>query len=136
MRNKFSQYQSRLWTIEYPQDWIVEEHSECFSFYAENGVGALQISNYSKDETVTVEDLKEFTENEVPEDDEIKNVTVGNCSGLGAEFQYKDHFWRMWFLAKGKNFFYITYNCEFEDHDVEKEVVNQIIDTFKCIDQE
>lgn len=60
MKNEFSQYQSIYWTVNYPSDWIVENNTECVSFYDEDGAGALLISSYSKDEDVIEEDLADL----------------------------------------------------------------------------
>lgn len=117
--------------VEYPDNWIVKKCEECISFYAEDGVDALQISAYSKDGIVTLEDLKEFAENEVPKDANVASVFIGNYFGLQSKFEYKKTFWQVLFLAKDKVFLYITYNCDFELKETEKDVILQIINSLK-----
>jgi len=131
MKNGFLEYKSTNWTVKLPNDWIVEEHKECLSFYGEHGIGALQISAYSKDEIVTLEDLKEFAQDEVPKEENIESVIVGSYFGLQVEYEYKKTFWRMWFLARDKVFLYVTYNCDFEERKTERDKVSQIIDSLK-----
>jgi len=95
MKNEFSQHQSKYWAVNYPSNWIVENNIESVSFYAEDGVGALQISAYSKDKEVTKEDLAEFACEEVPEGKDLIQTELGKYIGLETDYKYTDHYWRM-----------------------------------------
>lgn len=133
MKSEFSQYQSTFWKIDYPADWVVEKHPECVSFYAEDGFGALQFSAYLKDEKVTKADLDELINDEIPRETQINDIELETFTGIAAEFEYENHFWRTWILRKNKLLLYVTYNCEFEDRQIEREIVNQIVNSLKSI---
>ncbi len=133
MKSKFSQYQSTFWKINYPTEWVVEKHPECVSFYAEDGFGALQLSAYLKDEKVTKADLDELINDEIPQETQINDIELEAFTGIAAEFQYENHFWRTWILRKNKLLLYVTYNCEFEDRQLERAIVNQIVNSLKSI---
>lgn len=133
MKSKFSKYQSTFWKINYPTEWVVEKHPECVSFYAEDGFGALQFSAHLKDEKVTKADLDELINDEIPKETQINDIELEEFTGIAAEFQYENHFWRTWILRKNKLLLYVTYNCEFEDRQIEREIVNQIVNSLKSI---
>lgn len=131
MSDVYSEYKSTYWTINYPSHWIVRKHKEGFSFYSENGVGALQISAYSKDDEVTERDLIEFAKEEVPEGEDLSKAAIGKYSGIESDFKLADHYWRMWFLRKNQVMLFMTYNCEFEVKNEEREIIDQIVSTLK-----
>ena len=124
--NNLSKYKSELWSIAYPSDWLLENNSENISIYTEYGVGTLQLSGYQKDQEVTEDDLMEFVREEVPDGENVREVRLDNFLGFESDYKYTDHYWRMWFLMKKKTVLYVTYNCEFEDKDLERDSINQI----------
>lgn len=136
MKNEFLEYSSTYWKIKYPADWPVEKHDDTISFVADNGVGALQISAYLKDGKVTDDDLKELIEDEIPPDSKPVTFELEDFRGLAAEFRFAGHFWRMWLLTKEKLLLYITYNCEFTDREVERELADKMINSLKWQNQE
>jgi hypothetical protein len=131
MSKDFSEYKSTFWTIKYPSDWIVEVHPGGVSFYGKYSVGALQISADSKDREVTTDDLYELIEGELPRNVSLNNVVAGDFKGLATEFKYIEHFWRHWILSKRNLLLDISYNCEFEVCEVERESIEQIINSLK-----
>lgn len=131
MKSEFSQYQSTYWAVNYPFDWIVEKHSECTSFYAQDGVGALQVSAYLKDKEVTQKDLMEFIRGEVPKDENLRKAELSGYVGLETDYKYVDHYWRMWFLMRKNIMLYVTYNCEFDDRNTERDTINQMVESLK-----
>jgi hypothetical protein len=131
MSEDFSEYKSAFWTVKYPPEWIAEIHPGGVSFYGEHGVGALQIRADSKDREVTTEDLYELIEAELPRDVSLNNVEAGDFKGLATEFEYKNHFWRHWILSKRTVLLDISYNCEPEVCEVERELIEQIVNSLK-----
>lgn len=91
----------------------------------------MQISSYSKNTEITIEDLYELISDEIPQSTILNAVKVGDFTGLTTEFEYKKHFWRHWILSKRNVLLYVTYNCEFEESDVERESIQQIINSLK-----
>jgi hypothetical protein len=128
----FRTYQTNYWRINYPASWDVEQFENGISFFDDKeGVGSLQISGYLKDEKVTSKDIDELFEDETPGNSELKKRKIGIFEGYSTEYNYEDQFWRMWFLTKDKLLLCITYNCELEDREIEKEIINQIISTLE-----
>ena len=72
----FRRYESDYWNINYPSDWEAELFKGGVSFLDdENGVGALQISGYIKNENITLKDINELIEDEVPANSILKKIT-------------------------------------------------------------
>ncbi len=125
-------YQSKNWKIEYPVNWNIEHFKNGVTFFDdEDEVGALQISGYLKDKKVTLKDIDELLEDETPENTELNYEKIGTFEGYSTEYNYEDHFWRIWFLTKDKLLLYITYNCELEYCEIERETVDQIINSLE-----
>ena len=91
----------------------------------------MQISAYSKNAEITTEDLYELISDEIPQSANLSDVEARDFTGLRTEFEYKNHFWRHWILSKRNVLLYVTYNCEFEESGVERETIEQIVNSLK-----
>src|SRR5262245_17593423 len=52
----------RAWSVELPEGWQVEEEDRVVSMTRRNGVGALQVTAYFRDEPITDDHLRELVE--------------------------------------------------------------------------
>ena len=91
-------YRSEWWQIQMPADWFGEREKGCVSFVGENGVGALQISAYRKDEKLTDDDLEEFAENHIAAGAKLAQVEFGFLTGFTIHFGMENEYWRFWWL--------------------------------------
>ncbi|HEX8833033.1 MAG TPA: hypothetical protein VF719_02470, partial [Abditibacteriaceae bacterium] len=97
-------FQSAWWEIDLPTDWLEEQDESCSTFFAEDGVGALQVSAYRKDEDVTDLDLEEFAEEHIPAAaNKLLPVHIGSLTGFYFQADTKDEYClREWWLRSGE----------------------------------
>jgi hypothetical protein len=90
-------YQTDWWSVELPDGWLAQLDDKCFLFFAETGVGALQISAYRKDfGYVTAEDLRELASDELQDITNAVPIIVGEFQGQTASRVSGELFWRRW----------------------------------------
>ncbi len=127
MRRK---YKSAWWSVELPDDWEADQDEDCVTFTSERGVGALQISAYRRDsENVTDEDLLEFAEDELIEEETPQSISCGEFIGFETSYFADENFWRKLWLRSGSLLLFVTFNCAAEERAVETEDVNQILES-------
>ena len=110
-------YTHDTWSIDLPNNWVVEETDQAMAFYNPDGVGAIQISTYLKEDgNVTNDDLLEFSEAENPDEADLpylkgiqKNIVDGGDIFIN------------WWLRSGSQLYYVTYICEKGDEAIEAE---------------
>jgi len=103
-------YQSTDWSLEVPNGWRYGSDADCTTFEHPQGVGALQISSYRKDEAVTDDDLREFAGG-IP----LAAVSFGRLTGFRTRFSEDDTFWTKWWLRSGRQMLLVTYVCPLAD---------------------
>lgn len=115
-----------------PDAWKANEEEDRVTFTSESGVGALLISSYRNNgKEVTNDDLLHFAEDELVAGVDLQNISCGEFNGLGISYLVDGNYWRKWWLWQGSALLYVTYNCSAEDHSVEEEAVNQIMNSLK-----
>ena len=105
-------FESAWWSITPPSGWRAQEDKECATFSHPDGRGVLQISSARKDAgSITVDDLRELAEPELPPAVNLEPVVTGVFDGLHASFS-RDHIhWDRWWLRNEQLMIYITYSC-------------------------
>jgi hypothetical protein len=79
-------FESAWWSITPPPDWPAQDDKECATFSHPDGGGALQISSARKDAgSITIDDLREFAEPELPPAVNLESVVIGVFDGLHAK---------------------------------------------------
>jgi len=110
-------YTHDTWSIDLPNHWVVEEADEAMTFYNPDGVGAIQISTYLKEDgKVTNDDLLEFSEAENPDEADLPYL-----KGIQKTFEDGGDIFINWWLRSGPQLYYVTYICEKGDEAVEAE---------------
>lgn len=126
--------------ITIPEKWNLEEGDGILTIYGDKGVGAMNISFIKRKKTSNnlKEDLWELLQNHInlkninkfiinPEIDEEKSrYLIGKL-----EYLIEHNFWRIWFLLEDKRLLFITYNCDYNQSEHERDVVDKIIDSIK-----
>ncbi len=107
------------WKIELMPEWIGEDDEECATIYHPDGVGALQISSYTKEDEVTQDDLKEFASEHIEAGAKIVEAKTGAFEGFTFAFGIDNEFWQYWYVSSGKTALLITYNCDDSDQEYE-----------------
>jgi hypothetical protein len=117
-------YDSTDWSLEIPEGWRHEEDDSCTTFFHPQGLGALQISSYRKDQAVTDDDLREFA-GDIP----LAGVSLGHLTGFRTRFAQDDTFWTKWWLRAGCQMIHVTYNCSVANRGREDEAVDSMTET-------
>ncbi len=101
-------YTHDSWSIDLPNNWAAEESDECIAFYNPDGVGAIQISTYIKEDgDVTNDDLLVFSEAENPDEADLPYL-----NGIKKTIEDGGHILINWWLRSGQQLYYVSYICE------------------------
>ena len=117
-------YKSTDWSLDVPEGWSHEADEDCTTFEHPQGVGAFQVSSYSKDEAVTDDDLREFA-GDIP----LAAVSFSRLTGFRTRFSEGDTFWTKWWLRAGHQMIHVTYNCSLADRGREDGEVGIMIES-------
>jgi hypothetical protein len=128
-----NEFKGKSWSLMLPENWKGQHDEECETMYDPSGVGALQISSARKDGEVTDEDLLSFAEEHIEAGAKTKDVRLDDFSGITFSYAFDNQFWRQWFMKSNSLALFITYNCELAHKDIEYEIVDQIINSLKVI---
>lgn len=108
-------YTHDTWSVNLPDHWKVEETDEAIAIYDPNGVGAFLISSYFKEnDSVTMDDLLEFSEVDNPE---IADLPFLN--GIFKKERERGDTLFNWWLRGANHLIYATYICSTEDEEAE-----------------
>ncbi|OEY67522.1 hypothetical protein [Marinobacter sp. X15-166B] len=110
-----NQFYGKNWKIDLLPDWTGEHEEECSLVFHSEGIGALQISSYSKDGAVTDEDLKGLAQEHLEAGAKLIDVEAGDFKGFTLAFGVKGEFWQLWYVANGPRALFMTYNCDESD---------------------
>lgn len=120
-------YTHDTWSIDLPNNWVVEETDEAMAFYKPDGVGAIQISTYLKEDgNVTNEDLLEFSEAVNPEEADLPYL-----KGIQKTFEDSGDIFINWWLRSGSQLYYVTYICERGDEAIEAQEREYVVYSLK-----
>ena len=115
------------WGIELLPEWEGEHDEDCTTIYHPNGVGALQISAYSKDSEVTEEDLKDLANEHIEAEAKLSPANSGEFKGFTCAFGVENEFWQYWYVSSGNTALLITYNCEAQDREYEIDKIKGMV---------
>ncbi len=125
-------YESNWWSIEYPEEWETEQNEDCTTFYNPDGVGALQISSYRKDEQISESEIFDVATDDITETNKLQKIKEENYQGFIASYAEENDFWKKYYIWKDRIMVYITYNCEIKDKNNEElTTIENILKTLK-----
>lgn len=124
---------SELWEIELADGWEVQSVDECVTICHPDGVGALQVSGYTKRTTgeVTRGDLLAATKLDAVVQEHLGEQTWGEFRGFQLVYGQGPHFWRKWWLSNENVLLFVTYNCDRKHEDLELQDVNQMVGSLR-----
>ncbi|MEY4463627.1 MAG: hypothetical protein RLZZ81_598 [Pseudomonadota bacterium] len=130
-------FKAPKWSIQLEEDWELDPNEECYSFFNPEGYGALTISSYIKDTTITSEDIIDLVEFSDEEKLHLGKVRFGDFEGLTLVYKNEENtFWRFWrkfWLRNDKLLLFVTYNCDDKDKDYAVEDINKMLSSLKVI---
>lgn len=119
------------WTIEIPSEWELIDHDECVTL--ERPEGALQFSSMSKKngtfELVDVERVAARCGS--GRWGSFEAALAGEFSGIVFCYLDGEVCWRRWFLAKGGDFVFVTYNSEVEPSEQIDESIERVMNSLR-----
>ncbi|MCG6968196.1 MAG: hypothetical protein LJE85_00380 [Gammaproteobacteria bacterium] len=125
-------FKGESWGIELLPEWIGEHEEDCSTIYHPNGVGALQISAYSKDSEVTEEDLKDLASEHIEAGTKLAPAISGDFRGFTLAFGIESEFWQHWYVSSGNKVLFVTYNCEDQDKVHEISQIKEMVATLSA----
>ena len=124
-----TKFHGSSWTIDLLPEWIGEHDEECSTIYHPNGVGALQISAYSKDGAVTDNDLEDLALEHIEAGAKLAEANTGQFKGFSLAFGVDGEFWQYWYARHGLTALLVTYNCEEVDKNRELGEIKEMVAT-------
>ncbi len=124
-------FEGQSWSIELQDGWVGEHEEDCSTIYHPDGVGALQISAYTKDSEVTDEDLRDHAQDHIQAGAKLAASQFGEFKGYTLAFGVDDEFWQHWYVRAGCTLLFLTYNCAQEDRQRENDVVKTMVASMK-----
>ena len=127
-----AKFQTEWWQCNIPEDWDSDYNEGCATFTSkEGGVGALQISEYRReDRDVTDGDLRNFAAEHIGAGANLTSISCGDFSGFHVFYRTEEKsFWCEYWLRLGQVMIYVTYNCAISDKDIEISVVKGILES-------
>lgn len=127
-------YESSSWSVDFPEEWEIDQDEYCTSFFSPAGAGALQISA-AQNETgiVTEDDLLAQAAGRAAEGITISRAAGGEFVGLTASFDRENNAWREWWLGAADILLHATYLCAVEHRGKEDEAVDAILQSLRRI---
>jgi len=117
------------WKITPLSGWVLEVEGNISTLYHPKGVGAIQISKYSKDSAVTKADLLDLASEHIEAGANYKEYEENFLKVLTFAFGHDGEFWQHWYIAISSGVLFITYNCDEADREVELEQVKSMVAT-------
>jgi hypothetical protein len=127
-----SVYHSHSWQINVAAGWLADRDNDCVTIANHDGVGALQISAFQKPNgDVTKADLLDAADLDEPAQQHLRNIECGDFQGLALSFADDQTFWRQWWIASGATMLFVTYNCDVEHKESDREIIDEMIASLK-----
>ena len=125
-------YDAPWWSIAMPDGWQAESDEFCTTIMSDSGVGVLQLSADQKEAgPVTNDALNEFVLEGSLDAVLLTEVKRGDFEGLSTHYREEGAYWRKAWLKNANILLYVTYNCAAGDEAIEKDVVDNMLNTLK-----
>lgn len=124
------------WTLEVPEGWRAWHDEECATLVGPGDLGALQVSAAFKGSEVLDEDLRDFASDHLAAGARAKAAEAGDYAGFEIAFSDGESFWRQWFLRRGRQALFVTYNCAVDQRGAEDDAVRQALATLRQVGQD
>ncbi|WP_343307874.1 hypothetical protein AAHN97_12055 [Chitinophaga niabensis] len=130
---------SNIFSIKVPASYLIEEGGNTISITDDkNGVGAINLSayvipaTYNFDVGMELSDFVSSNENANNAENLLAQVSADNYEEK--EFVLEgQYYWKYWVLYKNNKAVFGTYNCNFSDRLVEKDIVKEMVDSINIL---
>lgn len=124
-------FRQPTWEVDLPDEWVAVCDDGPAAICHPDGVGALQVSSFSKGSLVTDDDLLDFAREYSAADAQIYDLTCGDFQGIALTFVIDETYWRHWYLRCGQQMLFVTYNCSVGNRGIEDEEIELILTTLR-----
>jgi len=131
-----SRFGTDTWTLQVPSGWRAWHDDECSTLVGPDDIGALQVSAARKDSDVLDQDLCEFASEQLAAGAHAEPAEAGDYAGFEIAFSNGDRYWRQWFLCRGRQALFVTYNCALDDRGAEDDAVRQALASLRQVGQD
>ncbi|WOX05062.1 hypothetical protein [Microbulbifer pacificus] len=119
------------WKITKPKEWKLQADDDLWSFYRENGAGALQISIYKFKSTISEQQFLSIAEENNLSGAPLDVIQVQSFPALTAKYVDSGVYWKVWYIAIDNEFLFITYNCEVKNKALEEKAINAMVQSIR-----
>lgn len=131
-----SRFGTDTWSLEVPAGWRASHDGDCATLVGPGDVGALQFSAALKDSEVLDRDLRDFASEHLAAGAHAEAVDAGDYAGFEIAFRDGERCWRQWFLRRGRQALFVTYNCAVDHRGAEDDAVRQVLASLRQAGQD
>jgi hypothetical protein len=128
-------FQTTSWALEVPSPWRITDAEHCAEVTQPEGIGALHISSYRKQEgRVTDSEALNRLKADCPDETDMHESRCGDFAGYWADYQdwHADAYWRKWILYCRSVLLFVSYTCKRGDKDLEADEVAKLLKRLRC----
>ncbi|WP_193166210.1 hypothetical protein [Microbulbifer hainanensis] len=115
------------WKITKLNEWKLQADDDLWSFYKDDGAGALQISVYKFTEKISEQQFKEIAVDNNPSNAILSKFPIQSLPALTSEYVDSGVYWKVWYIAVENEFLLITYNCDLEYKGLEEKSIQAMV---------
>lgn len=118
------------WYLSLPEDWLVDQDDDSIVITDPDEVGVITLTSMinegPRDRELALRELIAVLEVDIKA---LTPATLGDFAGYYSEFQDGDDWVREWYLACDSCLLLVSYDCEPENKHMDREIIDQILDT-------
>ncbi|SFE45604.1 protein of unknown function [Chitinophaga sp. CF118] len=131
---------SNFYSLNVPDTYEIQEDDGVVGIYdEENGVGAINISSYQIPETYDFKmeaELMDFIATNSDYNSLVKLVNTeirDNTYGKSEFTTDGKDYWKYWLKFKNLKVIYITYNCDYDKKEIERNLIDKIVASIEIL---
>lgn len=126
--------ETEWWTMAIPPEWWADSEEDSILVGDRDDVGCIEISTLHKEEgSFDPQSLRDIAESESEQSLAWQSVTLGDFSGLVADYVDEGDAVREWYLSNDAMLLFITYSCDEENQGMDDAAVDQLLDTLMLL---
>ena len=131
-----SRFGRDTWTLQVPSGWRAWHDEECATLVGPSDLGALQVSAAFKDSEVLDQDLRDFASDHLAAGAHPEAAEAGDYVGFQIAFSDGERYWRQWFLRRGTQALFVTYNCAVDQRGAEDDALREALASLRQAGQD
>lgn len=124
------QIETDWWTMDLPPEWQAQQDEATVVVADSDEVGEISLTTLQPEAgEATAEDLDRLIADADLSVAEGEPVSVGDFDGRYYELEEEGEFIREWYLTGGGLLLLVSYCCDVDNREMDREAVDQILDT-------